>query len=213
MADREDLATKAEVRSDLNIDDTVDDREEAVAPALNAAHEAVERYCRRKFTKTVSTAREFTPQPPKPGRRRHPLPPPTALLCGDMAIVPTLVEVRETYSDTAWESLDATDWVARLPPPDKAELGHPYRVLDRIGDCWPVAAFPTVRVTTEWNWLVNPEGAKFSTRLCAVRYVSRFKRTIYATTSSPSGIDELLRTDPDIYGPLGELRLSRASRR
>ena len=198
MTTREDYVTLSQVHVDLNIDADLDSRSAVVEPALNAAHDAVDRYCRRQFDVTASQRRSFTLRRTRSWFR-----------AGDMAYPPLMVEIRDKYDDDAWTTLETNKWVARPPQSDQPDW--PMRTLDRIDDDWPQAVFSTVRVTGQWGWANVPSVVTQATRLLAVRYVARFKNTILAAASHPSGMDELLRYDPDVKSLLACVRLSKVN--
>ncbi|WP_419932030.1 hypothetical protein [Candidatus Poriferisodalis sp.] len=177
MTATETYATLAQVRNDLNIDADTDDRAAAVEPALNAAHDAVDRHCHRTFGKLdTAEAREFV------------VPYASELLTvPDMAEAPTQVVMRVEFSHP-WDDEGLT-WTTRPTPP-----GQPYAALIRIGGPWPAALFPTVAVTAKWGWPSVPASVTQATRLLAVRYISRFKKPLLA--DGPDG--QLLRVDPDV---------------
>ena len=187
----ETYTTVAQVKVDLNID-AGDSRENAVEPAINGAHAAVDRHCRRTFARSASEARIFAPRTPLEWLR-----------VGDMAIMPTVVEVKDRRGGS-WATLTADEGYAVRPP----EFDRPYRTLDRVDEYWPCDVITCVRVTAEWGWAAVPGDVTQATRLLTVRYVARFKNP---TLSMANGMDELLRSDPDVRFLLKELRLSRAT--
>ena len=196
MAADERYTTRSAVAADLNTGtgETVND---LVDGALNAATAAVDRFCRRRFDKSAAERRLFSPQ-----RCR------TWLRAGDMATLPTLVEIRRGPNPgETFRSLTTDDWVARTPL-----QGHPWRTLVRVArnsasdddHLWPSSAgLPMVAVTAEWGFASVPADIEFATRLLAVRYAVRPKHRIMSAT--PDG--EMMRYDPDIMSVLKDYRL------
>lgn len=212
MASTELYATKEEIKSAIGKTTNSADFiiEDVIIPA---ASRAIDNYCNRKkdgfVSASVATARLYTGQG-KP------------YLFTDEFTSVTLVEVKDSATDTAYTSWTSTDWIAFSGEADYPEFNDlPYTgiMVDPTGtyDIFPSGYFstrrgfkpeievkrgiPTVRVTAKWGYAVTvPSEIK---QACVIQSARWFKRgeSAWSDSLASGELGQLMflkKLDPDI---------------
>lgn len=148
--------TLNELKSALNIDDSVDDS--ALSAALTSAAGAVTAYCDRYFGQTGTIGTPVT-RMYRPDDRR---------VFTDDLVSYTAVEYADADA-ASWTSIGTASVIAMPANAATLEPAHPYTSLHAISSAeWPDAD-GWVRITGVWGWPAVPPQIKQATLLQAVR--------------------------------------------
>lgn len=215
-------ATAAELRSYVKKIATSDDT--ILGPILDAASNTIDRFCNRPdgFVAAAATARLFSGEGAYIQRI-------------DECISVTLVEVKDSPTDTTYRTWTVNDWILFAGHPNYPNLNAPPfnqlmvsgigtfqlftsgRIVAPRGFRWdePIAVernLPTVRVTAAWGYAsAVPPGVKMATIAQAARWYKRGEGTWADALANPEMGTLLFKRalDPDIQMMLQEARLVR----
>lgn len=173
--------TVAELRDWLGVGDTLIDAE--IQLALDAAEEAIEAFCGRRFwADTTPTSRRYRPPLATP-----------ALAIEDTVSVSSVA--LDEDDDGTYEAA-VTDWY--LAPQD-GDGTRPYRWLVRRNAVWPAGR--SVEVTGVHGWPAVPSAVRQATVLQAGRLLKRGREApfgVAALTLDGGAVMLRSRLDPDV---------------
>lgn len=208
-----DYCTTSDVKARINKTGAEDDA--VLAAIITAASRSIDRFCNVPdgFTAGVAaTARLFV------GRGED------WLRLDSMAAAPTLVEVKDSVTDTLYVAWAATDWLAASgdpKTPDYNSLPYTLLITDPNGN-YPVftdgrlteRGLPTVRVTAKWAFsTATPPDIREACAMQTARWYKRYQSAMADTVSSPEMGQMLYRAslDPEIKHILIDGRYVRAA--
>lgn len=194
---REEYATLDELKSMIEMDGAVVDRNDLLTIALDAAHEAMESTTGRRFDLAVSSARTYRVVDRCVMDEDGEL-----LVIDDAGAAPTLVEVG---AGTSFTTLGST---IEYDPENAVALGRPIRGLRLYGGSWSSSPLSRVRVTAQWGWPAVPARVKEATLLQANRLYARRKSPQGVVGTAEWGEVRLSKLDADVQSLVADLILS-----
>lgn len=186
---RTEYATLAELKSFVTIDSAVVDRDDVLGWALDAAHEALDADCGRRFyLDGAATQRTYDPVDrvtEHSGRQ--------FLLVDDIGSTTGLI-VETGYPGGTFTAVSVA---VEYRPENALTRGRPITSLMTPYGVWYTDPFTRVRVTACWGWPAVPARVKEATLLSAARFYSRRKSPQGVIGSSEWGTVTVRRSDPD----------------
>lgn len=190
MAWKPDYVTLAEMKHDLNIADTADDAELAVA--ITAASRAIDNHCNRQFGNTAAVARTYRADFDYDRNR-------WTVDVDDLQTVTGLV--------VTIDAAITTDFL--LEPSNAVADGKAWTRLVMGDGFW--ADDDAVSIVAAWGWTTVPAAVVLATKLQTGRFVAR-RNAPFGIAGSPDAGSEmrlLARVDPDVAVSLAGFRRPR----
>jgi hypothetical protein len=183
-----DYCTLADVKSAMNISDSVDDT--LLESTIGAASRLIDGYCGRDFTTASGTAsRDFAPT----GRYEY-------LLIDDVTAIVS-VRIDDDLDYSFGTTLTTDDWQAEPLNSRSAGQSWPYtRLLPLEDGYWPLGRTGrrTVKVTGTFGWPAVPEPVRQAAILQSSRLFSRYDSPLGVAGFGELGVVRVGRLDPDV---------------
>lgn len=196
MVARTEYANLNELKAFITMDAAVVDRDDMLTIALDAAHDALDADCGRRFyldgavsARVYETADRVVPE--RSGE---------TLLIDDVGDVTGLI--LETGSGSSWSVVSST-W--RLSPENAIVRARPVTGLRVVNGAWPADGVTQVRVTAKWGWPAVPPRVKEATLLQANRLYARRKSAQGVVGTADWGQIRVSRLDPDVFALVAQL--------
>lgn len=174
--------TTAELRTQLSIDDAVEDT--TLATAIDAAEREIDGWCGRTFVvPTSATTRQFWCDNPYVLR----LP-----VGNDIANTTGLVVAMDTNDDGTADSTWSSSYYQLWPIGgigDDGSSGWPYTEIRAVGSAAFVLSLtrPSVHITARWGWAAVPAPVKSATLLLAAETWKSKDAVLGLSTFGPDG--------------------------
>jgi hypothetical protein len=185
---RTEYASLAELKAWLTMAASVVDRDGLLTSALDAAHEAVEELCGRRFDLTAAvSARTF-----RTAERV------TTDASGQTLTVDDIGSLAGLVVETGISTFTAVSSTIDYTPENAIARGRAITGLTLSASGWPGDPQTRVRVTAKWGWPAVPGQVKQATLTQAARLYSRRNSPEGVLGSAEWGAVRVTRVDPDV---------------